>query len=232
MQQTSLDPGQGKFRRPAPGLSDPGERPAAHQRRFPADGGGLSQRRAGACLSDVANVMDGAENVKQAAWMNNTPAIIVNIQRQPGANIIQVVDRIQTLLPHSAEQAARRRKGVRADGSHDDDSRIGQGRRIRADADRRAGGDGDLSLPAEPCGDDYSERRRSALSGGHVRRDVPGGLQPEQPDVDGADDFDRLRGGRRDRDDREHRRGTSKRAKSRCRRRSRAPSRSVSRSCR
>ena len=50
-------------------------------------------------LSDVAQVIDGAENVKQAAWMNGTPAIIVNIQRQPGANIIQVVDRITALLP-------------------------------------------------------------------------------------------------------------------------------------
>jgi multidrug efflux pump len=51
-------------------------------------------------LSDVARVVDGAENVKQAAWMNTTPAVIVNIQRQPGANIIQVVDRIQKLLPY------------------------------------------------------------------------------------------------------------------------------------
>jgi len=50
-------------------------------------------------LSDVANVIDGAEDVNQAAWMNDTPAVIVNIQRQPGANIIQVVDRIQKLLP-------------------------------------------------------------------------------------------------------------------------------------
>jgi multidrug efflux pump len=50
-------------------------------------------------LSDVANVIDGVENIKQAAWMNLTPAVIVNIQRQPGANIIQVVDRIQKLLP-------------------------------------------------------------------------------------------------------------------------------------
>jgi multidrug efflux pump len=50
-------------------------------------------------LSDVANVIDSAENVDQAAWMNNTPAVIVNIQRQPGANIIQVVDRIKNLLP-------------------------------------------------------------------------------------------------------------------------------------
>jgi multidrug efflux pump len=50
-------------------------------------------------LSDVANVIDDTENVYQAAWMNNTPAVIVNIQRQPGANIITVVNRIKTLLP-------------------------------------------------------------------------------------------------------------------------------------
>ena len=50
-------------------------------------------------LSDVAEVIDDAENVKQAAWMNETPAVIVNIQRQPGANVIEVVDRIKKLLP-------------------------------------------------------------------------------------------------------------------------------------
>jgi multidrug efflux pump len=50
-------------------------------------------------LSDVADVIDGAENVRQAAWMNTTPAVIMNIQRQPGANIIEVVDRINALLP-------------------------------------------------------------------------------------------------------------------------------------
>ena len=50
-------------------------------------------------LKDVANVIDGVENTRQAAWMNLTPAVIVNIQRQPGANIIQVVDRIKALLP-------------------------------------------------------------------------------------------------------------------------------------
>ena len=50
-------------------------------------------------LSAVATVIDDVENVKQAAWMNEIPAVIVNIQRQPGANIIQVVDRIKQLLP-------------------------------------------------------------------------------------------------------------------------------------
>jgi multidrug efflux pump len=50
-------------------------------------------------LSAVATAVDGVENVDQAAWMNTTPAIILNVQRQPGANIIQVVDRIKQRLP-------------------------------------------------------------------------------------------------------------------------------------
>jgi multidrug efflux pump len=50
-------------------------------------------------LSDVANIVSGPENTKLGAWANTTPAIILSIQRQPGANIIQVVDRIQGLLP-------------------------------------------------------------------------------------------------------------------------------------
>jgi multidrug efflux pump len=50
-------------------------------------------------LTDVARVVDSAENVKQAAWMNTTPAVILNVQRQPGANIIAVVDRVKALLP-------------------------------------------------------------------------------------------------------------------------------------
>jgi multidrug efflux pump len=50
-------------------------------------------------LSDVASAVDGVENLKQAAWMNTTPAVIMNIQRQPGANIIGVADRIKLLLP-------------------------------------------------------------------------------------------------------------------------------------
>jgi multidrug efflux pump len=50
-------------------------------------------------LTDVAHVIDGVENNKLAAWVNKTPAVILNIQRQPGANTIQVVDSIRRLLP-------------------------------------------------------------------------------------------------------------------------------------
>ena len=50
-------------------------------------------------LKDVAQVVDGIENNKQAAWMNQTPAVILNIQRQPGANTISVVKAIKAILP-------------------------------------------------------------------------------------------------------------------------------------
>jgi multidrug efflux pump len=50
-------------------------------------------------LSDVAHVVDGVENEKLAAWQNTTPAVILNVQRQPGANTISVVDGIQKMLP-------------------------------------------------------------------------------------------------------------------------------------
>ena len=50
-------------------------------------------------ITDVAEVVDGVENNQQAAWMNQTPAVILNIQRQPGANTISVVKSIKALLP-------------------------------------------------------------------------------------------------------------------------------------
>jgi multidrug efflux pump len=50
-------------------------------------------------LSDVATAIDSTENMQQAAWVNTTPAVLLNIQRQPGANIISVADRIKRVLP-------------------------------------------------------------------------------------------------------------------------------------
>ncbi len=50
-------------------------------------------------LSDVAGVADGAEDVRLAAWAGDTPAIVLDVQRQPGANVIDVADRIRTMLP-------------------------------------------------------------------------------------------------------------------------------------
>ena len=50
-------------------------------------------------LTDVARIVNGVENNKQAAWMNQTPAVILNVQRQPGANTIAVVKSIKQLMP-------------------------------------------------------------------------------------------------------------------------------------
>src|SRR6202522_2528750 len=50
-------------------------------------------------LTDVAQIVDGIENNNQAAWMNLTPAVILNVQRQPGANTISVVKSIKSLMP-------------------------------------------------------------------------------------------------------------------------------------
>ena len=50
-------------------------------------------------LSDVASITDGAENARLSAWMNRTPAIIVDVQRQPGANVISTVDQVKARLP-------------------------------------------------------------------------------------------------------------------------------------
>ncbi len=77
-------------------------------------------------LSDVATVIDGAENAQQAAWMNERPAVIVNIQRQPGANIIGVVDHIKAILPQLQFGAALLGEGFRAHRPHPDHSRLGR----------------------------------------------------------------------------------------------------------
>jgi multidrug efflux pump len=50
-------------------------------------------------LKDVATLVSGAENSKLGGWMNSVPALILNVQRQPGANVVDVVDRIQAMLP-------------------------------------------------------------------------------------------------------------------------------------
>jgi len=54
-------------------------------------------------LSDIAHVIDAPQDIRMAAWMNHTPAVIMNIQRQPGANVIAVVDQIKQLLPRLRE---------------------------------------------------------------------------------------------------------------------------------
>lgn len=155
-------------------------------------------------LKDVAQIVDGAENERLAAWANENQAVLLNIQRQPGANVIEVVDRIKALLPSITDNLPAgldvtvltdRTQTIRAsvkDVQHE---------LLIAIA---TGGDGDVPVPAQGQRHAHSVHRRAAVAGGHLWRDVPGGFLHQQPHADGLDHRHRFRGGRCHRDAGEH----------------------------
>ena len=225
-------PGQGKFRRPRKsytiGANDQLLTSADYKPLIVAYRNG-----APVTLSDVADVIDDAENVKQAAWMNDDSGG----DRQHPAAAGRQHHRRGRPREEAAAAACRPRCRRRSTIAILTDRTT----TIRASVEdvqfelmltvglvvmviflflRNAGGH------------DHSQRGGAAVAGRHVRRDVPAGLQPEQPDADGADDLDRLRGRRRDRDDREHRALYRRRRSAAGGRAARARSRSASRSCR
>ena len=155
-------------------------------------------------LSDVATALNDDENNKLAGWMNTTPAVIVNVQRQPGANVISVVDSITSLLP--ALQASFP-AAVDITGLTDRTTTI---RASVADVEfpelralDRARRRGDLPVPAQPVGDADPQPLGASVAGRHAGGPVPRRVQPRQSVADGADHLDRVRRRRRDRDDRE-----------------------------
>ncbi len=77
-------------------------------------------------VQDVAEAVDGAENTRLAAWANTTPAIILNIQRQPGTNVIEVVDRVKAAAAAAAGVAARGGRRRAADRPHRHHPRVGR----------------------------------------------------------------------------------------------------------
>ena len=155
-------------------------------------------------LSDVADVRQGAENTYLAGWVNNAPGIILNVQRQPGANVIQVVDRVKQLLPElSSSLPSAAEVSILTD---------------RTNTIRASVHDVEFELTLavilvvlviflflrNVAGHRHSEPVGAAVAGRHVRGHVPPGFQPEQPVADGADHRHRFRGRRRHRHDREH----------------------------
>ena len=99
-------------------------------------------------LTDVATVTNDVENVRQAAWKNTTPAVIVNIQRQPGANIIAVADRVKSVLP---QLTATLPTAVQVGSSPIAPTRFALpcGRAVRTHVDGGAGGHGHFPFPAQ-----------------------------------------------------------------------------------
>ncbi len=155
-------------------------------------------------LQDVAEVVDGVENVRNLGTFNGQPAVLVNITKQPGANVIEVVDMIRDMLP---ELQAALPRAVDLGTLMDTDHLHPQlGARCGDDPDHRhrAGDPGGVPVPQEHEGHAGAHRLRAADAFGHVRGDVPAGLQPEQFLADGADRLHRLRG-------RQHHRGAGER---------------------
>ncbi len=155
-------------------------------------------------LNDVARVVDGVENNNQAAWMNQTPAVILNIQRQPGANTISVVKSIKNILPQL-------------------ETNLPAGIKVTQMTD--------LTVPIEASVSDVEFElmltvvlvvlviflflrsiRATIIPAvavpislvGTLGRHVRAGIQPGQSFNDGANHRHRIRGGRCHRDDREH----------------------------
>ena len=189
-------------------------------------------------LRDVASLVSGAENTKLGGWMNKTAALIINVQRQPGANVVAVVDDIKANCCRQlqASPCPARVDVDRADRPH-----------ARPSVPRCTTCEIELSLrraalvviviflvPGRSGAPPLIPSLSVPLSldrhpGNHVSR----GFQPEQPVAHGADHRHRLRGRRRHRHDREHRAlYRARRAIRQARPRSRAPGRSPSPWCR
>ena len=177
-------------------------------------------------LSDVADVVDSVQDLRNAGMANGKPSVLVIINRQPNANIIETVDRITALLPALRASIPTRDHAHPGDGAHGDDPRLAARRRPRADDLGRAGHPRRVRVPARRARDADSQRGRAGVAGRHVRRDVPVRLLDQQLHADGADHRHRLRRRRRDRRPREHgaprreghgavRRGAAGRARSR-----------------
>ena len=103
-------------------------------------------------ISDVGDVVDNVENTRLAGWVGSTPAVIVDVQRQPGANIIETADRVKKLLPRLKASIPPSVKNLDPHGPHRDDPGLGGRRAVYADPHRRPGGDGHLRLPAQAFG--------------------------------------------------------------------------------
>ena len=158
------------------------------------------------CASAIsARRSTAPENDLLAGWCNKQRAIILAIQRQPGANVIETVDRIKALLPQLQASIPPAIKVIDPLRPHPDHPRLGQRRAVHAAADGRAGRDGDLSVPAQFLGDRHSRGHRAAVADRHVRRALCARLQPRQSVADGVVDRGRFRGRRCRRRDREHR---------------------------
>ena len=156
-------------------------------------------------LGDIATVVDGPQNPRTGAWFGPKRAEVLLVFKAPGANTLNVVDRIQAMMPQLKKSIPR---AVHVDLVSDRSLSIRclrLGRRVHPRAGARARRLGDLPLPAQLLGDRDPEHHIACRDRRDVWGDVPALLQHRQPLAHGAHDRDRVPCRRCDRDDREHR---------------------------
>ena len=155
-------------------------------------------------VRDIGHAVDGPEDTKPAAWADGKRGVFLVIFKQPGANVIDTVDRIKAALPQLQRRDPAGDQRQRSQRPHADHPRLGRRRAVHAAAHHRAGRDGDLRLPAQLLGDDHPERHRAAGAARRLRADVGRSATARQSLADGADHRGRLRGRRRHRHAGEH----------------------------
>ncbi len=156
-------------------------------------------------LSDVATVTDSVEDIRNIGYVDTKQAMMLVIFRQPGANIIETVDRVLAALPQlQAEVPAALHMKVILDRTTTH-SRLGERRGdCRMGISIVTGHHGGVPVPAQRANHCDSQRGRADFAVGNLRRAVSVRLFDRQPVADGADHRHRFRGGRRHRGDREH----------------------------
>ena len=109
-------------------------------------------------IRDVGHAISGPENNLLAGWYNNQRAILLSVQRQPGANVIETVDRIKALLPQlQASIPPAIKLSIVSDRTQTIRASIADVQ-FTLILTRRAGGDGDFPVPAQFLGDRHSRR--------------------------------------------------------------------------
>ena len=154
-------------------------------------------------LSDIASVEQSTRNSRSAAWFNRQPSVLLIITKQGDANVIETVDNIRALIPEIKKLDSLRHRRLDPVRPHRHDPR--QRRRHAAHFARhhRHGDAGGVRVPAPRDADDRGRHHGAALARRHLRADVVRRLLDRQSLADGARGLGRLRGRRRDRDDRE-----------------------------
>ena len=113
-------------------------------------------------IGDVAIIVDGLENDRTGGWYQGTPAVIIDIQRQPGANVIEVVRQIRAEIPKVQRAIPGRRQPDHRQRPHRHHPRLRARRAVHADPQRGAGDAGGAVVPALAAR--HPDRRRGAAA--------------------------------------------------------------------